>query len=274
MPVMKKYILYFFLFPCTGFAGNDIFSSSASDAAMANASVAKTGLWAALHNQAGLASLKNIAAGVSHESRFLVKELGISGFALSLPTKQSGVFAVSASYYGYTLYNEQKAGLAYAKNFGEKFAAGIQFDYLGISIGEDYGSKNNFTVEAGFIYSFSNRFRIGGHVFNPARAKLADYDDERVPTVINAGVAYLPSEKVLITAEAEKDIDEMEIIKAGLEYHIHKILFLRAGIATDPLLSSFGLGLVLKNVNIDFASTYHQVLGFSPVVSLSYFFDK
>jgi len=64
------------------------------------------------------------------------------------------------------------------------------------------------------------------------------------------------------------------VFKAGIEYKAIKEFYLRAGISTNPALSSFGFGLNLKNLKIDFSANYHQVLGISPQVGLSYVMEK
>ena len=86
------------------------------------------------------------------------------------------------------------------------------------------------------------------------------------------GGSYKFSEKALLSSELEKNVGLTTIFKAGLEYHIVEQVFLRGGIASNPTLSSFGFGFKLKQWQVDVASSYHQVLGFTPQVSLVYDF--
>lgn len=253
-------------------AGDHNSPAGARAAALGNSGVTYKDIWASFHNQAGLAFLKEPVAGISHERRFMFSELSSNSAAFALPTKESGTFALSVSHFGYKLYNEQKVGLAYAKSFGDKVSAGVQFDYLGTSIAEGYGSKSAFTVEAGIQAMLVKNLWLGAHIYNPNKAKLADYNKEKIPSVLSLGLNYSFSDKVNIGVETKKDLDAAAIIKAGIEYHPVKQLYLRGGIATDPLLSSFGFGLVLQNFVIDVAAAYHQNLGFSPNISLAYNF--
>jgi hypothetical protein len=80
-------------------------------------------------------------------------------------------------------------------------------------------------------------------------------------------------ERLLIT-EAEKDIDNPARFKAGVEYKIVDALHLRGGIATNPSQYSLGVGINVKDLKIDLATSYHEVLGVTPAISLSYFFGK
>ncbi len=271
---MQKPIVFLFLCCCiyTANAGDHNPPAGARAAALGNSAVTYKDIWASFHNQAGLAFLKEPVAGISHEQRFMLNELSSNAAAFALPTKELGTFALSVSYFGYKLYNEQKIGLAYAKNFGDKISAGVQFDYLGTSISEGYGSKAAFTVEAGFQALLVKDLWIGVHVYNPTQVKLSDYYNEKIPSLLTLGLNYSFSDKVNISVETEKDLDADAIIRGALEYHPVKQFYLRGGIASDPLLSSFGFGLELQNFVIDLAASYHQDLGFSPVISIAYSF--
>jgi len=96
-----------------------------------------------------------------------------------------------------------------------------------------------------------------------------------VPTLIKAGLAYKASKKAVITLEADQDPDQSIDIKGGVECFIHQSLAIRIGGASNPSLATFGLGFRMENgLTIDVASTYHQILGFSPSFNISYPFGK
>ncbi len=252
------------------FAGNEPSVAGGGAAGIGGAAITYSDVWSSFNNQAGLAQIKKFSAGIFNESSFLLNELSTRGIAIALPTRNSGVFGLSVSYFGYNLYNEKKIGLAYSKSFGEKISAGIQIDYLGTSIAEGYGSKTVFTAEAGFRAELIQGLFFGFHIFNPTRVKLADYDDERIPTVLKAGLGYHFSDKVILSIESEKNIDKANIFKAGVEYHVVKILYLRGGISTNPVKTTFGFGLNFDTFKFDFAATFHEQLGYSPHISLTY----
>lgn len=273
------FLLFVLVFSVFNLHAIDNYPVGARSVGVADASVTFFDLWAAFNNQAGLTQLKSVEAGTYYENKFLLPDLSLKSFAFALPVNKTGVFALSATQFGGVLYNETKAGLAFAKQLGEKFSAGIQLDYLSTHIanGDDgyvYGTNNSVAAEGGFIAEPLTNLTIGLHIFNPTRVKLADYDDERVPTIMRFGGSYKFSEKVLVCSEMEKNVDQQNIFKAGLEYHVVEQIFLRAGMASNPSLSSFGFGIKMKQLQIDIASTYHQALGFSPQLSLVYDFKK
>ena len=254
-------------------SGNENFPIGSRSAAMGNASVSLSEAWSAQHNQAGLGFVRDISTGVYYENRFLLKELSIKGAVLAVPVK-GGTFGLCITNFGYSLYSENKYSLSFAKAFGDKLSAGIAMSCLTTKIAEGYGSKNVFAAELGLQTKPLKDLTIGVHIFNPTRSKLAEYNNERIPTIIRLGVNYNFSDKVLLAVETEKDIAQRSIFRAGIEYKAVKQLYLRSGISTGPTLSSFGFGLNLNNFKIDISANYHQTLGISPQLSLTYTFKK
>ena len=271
---MKNKILFLILgilFSVTGNSANDNYPEGGRSSAMAGASVALIDFWALQNNQAGLAFLDKFSAGVYFENRFLVKELSLNAASVVLPTR-SGVFGLNVSYFGYSKFNDCKVGLAYARSFGDVLAFGLQLDYLRTSIAENYGSKGVVSFELGIMSKITKNLTVGAHVYNPARVKIAEYSDERIPTIIRLGASYKIAGNFILCLEAEKDIDFPAVLKAGFEYKIIEKIFVRCGVASNPSLYSFGFGLNFKKLKIDFSSTIHQVLGYSPQISLIYIF--
>lgn len=255
------------------FAGNEDYPIGARSAAMGNASVSFSDMWSAHHNQAGLGFVRNFSAGVSYENRFMVKEISVRGGVAAIPVK-GGTFGLCITNFGFNLYSENKYSLSFAKAFGQKFSMGIALDYLTTRIAEGYGSKGVPAAELGVIAKPLKGLTIGAHVFNPTRAKINTYNNERLPSIIRLGANYELSEKVMVAIETQKDIQYKAEFKAGLEYKPVKEFYLRLGVSTNPVLSCFGFGINVKSIKIDFSGNYHQTLGFTPQLGLSYTFNK
>lgn len=271
---MKKLLLPVFFISCfinIVDAGNEPQSIGARSNSLGGASITLADPFSLFNNQAAMAFVKDVSFGIYTERRFMLKELSFNAAGIIVPTK-SGVFGLSANYYGFDVYNEKKLGLAYSRLFSEKISAGIQFDYLGTSIAE-YGNSSTFTVEAGLLVKISEKLTTGAHVFNPVRVNTG-FADEKIPTTLKVGLAYSPSDKVMLAAEAKKDIDEPAQFCGGIEYRVVDALHLRAGFETNPSIYSFGLGINVKQLKIDLATTYHPVLGVSPGLSIIYAFAK
>jgi hypothetical protein len=82
--------------------------------------------------------------------------------------------------------------LAFGKNFGEKFSAGVQVNYHYIYIFNEYENRNALTAEGGIQYKPSKTLRIGIHVFNPSRSRLAPMNLDTLITTMRAGISYSP----------------------------------------------------------------------------------
>lgn len=236
---------------------------------MGNSSVAIIDPWAFHHNPGALANVDKMAAGVSYENRFLLKELQSQGLVYVQPIK-TGVISVGAQLYGYSNYRTYRAGLGYSLKLSEKFSGGVQLNYQGIQLNENYGSKSTVTAEIGILASITEDWRVGMSVFNLGRSKLDDYQDDRFTTLMRLGTSYSFSEKVMATAELEKNVDYPLRIKSGLEYQVVDNVYIRGGFATEPIEVSFGLGYKFKAIQLDLGSAYHQQLGWSPHFSLTY----
>ncbi|MDF1672804.1 MAG: hypothetical protein P1U41_04830 [Vicingaceae bacterium] len=226
-------------------------------------------VWSTNNNQAGLGFMTDISGGIFYENRFLLKETSYRAGAFVLPVK-TGAFGLSVASFGYSAYSETKAGVSYGQRFGDNFSLGVQINYLNTKLNQDYGSKNSLTGAIGFIAKLNKEITMGVHIYNPTRSKLAEYDTEKIPTIMKLGLDYRFSKKVMVGVETEKDLNYNAIVKAGIEYHITEIFYLRGGISTSPTLSSFGFGLQMKNFKMDVSSSFHQTLGLTPGISLIY----
>jgi hypothetical protein len=240
-------------------------------AAMGFSSAAVSDFWSINNNQAGMAFYDKTAAGVYYENHYLIKELGSQTGAFTLKTRY-GVLGATVGYMGDASYNTTKAGLAYALKFGNRFAAGIQLDYIGTTLGEEYGKRSNITFDAGIMVRITEQLMFGAHTFNPMHVKLSEYSNESIPATLNAGFAYTFSDKLLLTAEAYKNSDFPMEFRSGAEFKLGRIAYARLGLSTNPARYTFGFGLEMKNLTIDLSSSYHQQLGYSPQFSLQYSF--
>jgi hypothetical protein len=254
-------------------AQHENYSVGASYTGMANSSVMLSSIWSVCHNQAGLANLKGLSAGVYYENRFFVKELSLKSAAIAVPT-HSGNFALSFTYFGFSNYNETKIGLAYARDLGKFLTAGIQLGYVYTHLADIYGTKGAPVAEIGLQSEPLKDLLIGVHLYNPWRAKIADYQDERIPTIFRFGIGYRFASKVTLTSEIEKNLDVTTILKVGMELELVKNLFFRTGIVNHPIMNTFGMGYNFNGLQFDLSFSKHQILGYSTQASLSYTLKK
>lgn len=266
---MKQLFVIFFSFAFyIGFSSN-IQPIGARSAALSHATVASSGVLSSFQNQASLAYLQQFSAGFSVENRFLIPELNIAAFAMSMPT-QLGVISANVQRFGNTLYSESKYGLSYSKLFNDKIAMGLQLSYLETRLADNYGFSGRLLGEFGFRAQMTDDLFIGGHIFNPTRTNVSRGLTEKIPTRFRLGLQYSFSEQLTVFSEIEKSMTEKLAIKAALEYEFLQKFYFRLGLSNRPLQNSFGFGINLGSLRFDLAAQYNALLGFSPQVGLVY----
>ncbi len=251
------------------------FSSSggARSAGMAEASIALAGFWSLQNNQAGLGFEENTSLACSYENRFLLKEIA-NKFAGLIFSTRSGTFGFSYQQYGYRLYSESITGLSFGKKLAENFAAGIRIDYLNCRFAEDYGSKGWISFQAGILYKLNEKLSLGTHLAHPLQQKMGSIPDERLPAELSFGLSYSFSNALVFNLDTRKSSLHPLSFRSGLEYEIRDELFGRIGFNSNPASFAFGCGIGWGRIQIDIASTYQQLLGFSPAVSILYHFKQ
>ncbi len=240
---------------------------------VSNASLTYQDNWAQLNNQAGLSSLEDITVSAGFTNAYFVKELSTNTIALGLPVK-GGVFGLNYTYFGYSKFNQNKIGLAYAMQLGKRISAGMQINYLYTHIEGEYGASGVAYGEIGILSQPIDNLFIAAHISNFWHTKYTDYTDIYIPMIFRIGAGYLLYQKALLSIEFEKDFEQDLIFKSGLEFDLNKQFFFRFGVATNPMVFSFGFGYKIKTFKADIAFSKHPVLGYSPAISLNYAFHK
>jgi len=274
MNTQTKAVLFLFIgfYPAIAYAINHV-PIGAKSKAMAGNSVALTDFWSLYNNAAIMPFSKKNGIGLYYDNRFLLKETSTLCLGGQWHIDKAGAFGFYTSHFGYKNYAEWNIGLAYAKSFADIFSFGLQFDYLLHYFGDKtYGKCHAFTFEIGMYGKISKSLSLGFHVYNPARLKTTTYNQtkEYIPTVFRFGLAYRIAKKCLLSVEVEKDLDYKPLFRIGMEYEIASKLYFRGGFCLPEMEFALGAGLHISMIRIDFASTYHGVLGYSPQISLIY----
>lgn len=236
---------------------------------MSNASVALHDVWSHHNNPGAMAKIDRITAGLAYENRFLFRELQSQGLSIAIPMKV-GVISIGGLTYGYTQFRSTKAGVGYSMPLAERFYAGVQLNYQGIQLSQNYGNANTVTAEAGLFAEVTENWNMGFSVFNLSRTRLSEFQDDRLTTVMRLGTSYTFSKKLLATAEFGKSIEYDLRFKSGVEYQVKDHFYLRGGIATAPVEFSFGTGYDFGAIQMDLGTAFDMILGWSPHFSIAY----
>ncbi len=267
----RGFLIVFLFFGIKTSAQVSLFPQGARAGGMAGIAVTQSDVWSVFNNQAGLGLAPALAVGVSYEQRFLMEELGVSSLAVSFPLLGGG-FGFSLANMGLSYYGENRVGMAYGMRLGKQLAMGIGFNYHLLRFPEHYKNPFALTGEIGVIAKPVENFTLAAHIFNPTFSKLNTDDYNDVPVVFTLGAAYKILSLASVYAEFQEDATAFFQMRFGTEFKIYDLLFIHAGVLSNPFSLHFGAGYESRKLHLDLAFCKHPALGYTPQASLSYVF--
>lgn len=239
-------------------------------AALGFTSITLNDFWSAINNQAGLALINKISVGVFVENKFLLKSLNTKSFAVVKPFSNGGI-AIAITQFGETSYNETMISASYGLKLSKELSVGIQLFRFSINQSEYSNPAEIFSFQGGFIYNRDDRMRIAFHIFNP-KMIIKSKNKMDLPEIVKFGFSYHLSETLQAFIEVQSHSSLGNGLNSGIEYHDPHNLAFRIGYSSINEKLTFGIGLKIKNLTFDIASSMHSILGYSPQLSLTYQF--
>ncbi|GAA4313365.1 hypothetical protein GCM10023143_23600 [Compostibacter hankyongensis] len=225
-------------------------------------------VFAVFHNQASLARIRTFSAGAYASRRFMLRATTGMAFAAALPVS-SGTFAVSASRFGYEVFNHHEASVAYGRHLGRYVDIGMQFDYLSTRI-QEYGSAHAVTAEAGIAVHPASWLQVGLHAFSPAPVHYSKPVNEDIGSRYTLGLGFEPSDKILLALEGSWDTQSGTFLSLSFAYQPAPVLAICSGFTTGTRQNFLGVRLFLKRLRIDMSTGYHPRLGITPALGVVY----
>lgn len=241
----------------------------ARTSALGNTSSIISDEWSLLNNVGGLSKVKEISTAFAVEMKPALPESSRMAAIFSTPLKK-GAMGVGIFKFGDNMYSEQILTAGYSNQLGIA-SLGIKFNYIQYKA-EGFGTKSALSISAGGIAEITPQLSIGAHIQNINQPNLAN--GEKLPTRIAAGLSFKPTEQVLLVTEVEKDLTYDPIVKAGIEYCIHKKVFARTGFNLHPEAAFFGIGFKGWRLKFDYAIQYTNSLNFAHQASACYRIEK
>jgi hypothetical protein len=241
----------------------------ARSSAIGNFSITLSDFWSQFNNQAGLAEIYSFQAGISYQSRFMIKSLAQKTAGFIIPVN-NGSFGINILHWGDKNYNKINIGLAYGRKFGHNLSVGLKFNYYSLNQSQNLGSKGKICFEGGFIYTIDNTIKIGGHFYNPF-LKSTRNNELILPEIYRFGFEYLISKNVKGFFEISNHSEFDTSLHLGTEY-TSNIYSFRIGYSSSPDQLTFGFGIHYKKFQLDMSNSMHSNLGNSPQISLIYVF--
>ena len=220
-----------------------------------------------LSNPAGLAHVTILKLFTGYRNHFNFNGLSSKFFGIIWPTSLFNI-GITIDHLGDDLYNQQNIGLTLANQLGLT-SLGVRVNLTQIQF-SGYGSKKLVEIDFGGIAEITKEFFVGASISNLNQASISKSEKDYRPTIMSVGISYRPTSKAYINLEAVKDVEHVTSYKAGIQYVVHKSLWIGMGIITEPRVNTFGLGFSYRKFEIDYAMLIHPALGNSHLMSVAY----
>lgn len=272
---MKKLIFFILLFLWSENTNAQLASVLPTTVSIANTSVADTENWSAFANPANIGYVDEINFGFQYENRFLLSELSTKSLQFAVPTPLINI-AFSASYFGFSLYNEILLGIGFSRNFSNKFSLGLQLNYLTAYFRTPNHYYGSFFPQFGVTYALSSNFQLGFSAYNPFQSAIkSEYSTKQLPSIFSLGGAYNFSPELKFRFQADKEISSNYRFAGGAEYSMLNFLTVKAGIYHNGyLVPCFGFKSNLGTFSFHLNAELHPLLGLVSLASIQYSFKK
>lgn len=265
-------LLTFCMLASNAYAGNDGFTYGPRALGTGQISVLHSDVWSNFNNVGALGWLKQNSVGVSFENRYNQGAFNQMAFGAALPTKKLGVVGVSASKFGGDIFNQTRAQVGWAKAFGIA-SIGLQAQWYQFNA-VNFPTQSRLLINFGGLAQLTPKIQFGASISNIGQAKASEFQDEKVPTIVKGGISFLPSKKVKLMGEIQKDLDQKAVVKAGIEYELVEKVWLRTGFTSQTLMACGGIGVEWRNLQFNYAFSHHPQLGWSNGIGLNFRFGK
>jgi len=233
---------------------------------LGGSAVSENNVFSVANNMASSTEIQHYQLGIYNQTRFGIKQLNTINSSIVVPSKwvHSGI---SISHFGYEKFNQQKMSFGIAKKLNTNFSIGITLNYVTINIAEQENT-GAFLGSFSSFYKANKKLQFGLLIFNPTQSKYNINSYGNVPTFGRIGLKYLVNKNVYFLAEANKIIGQDLVFRSGINYQLHPKFDLSIGYANNPNYITFGFSAKLKQLDVQFASSYHQILGLTPHLGL------
>lgn len=234
---------------------------------MGSASSTLVDEWSLFNNIGGLGKVKQMSANFAYEAHPALPGANRMAASVLAPTKM-GTVGLGIFRFGDDVYSEHLVSFGLGSSIGNT-SLGAKANYIQYRA-ESFGMNTATSLDFGGITQINSQLSIGAYITNLTQSKLIGTDGERLPTKLVAGFGFSPSNKISICTEIEKDLDYSIAMRAGLEYAIYHKVFFRTGFNMNPNAAYFGLGAQKRNIKIDFAIKFSQLMGAAQQASVIY----
>lgn len=272
---MMKIILLTIILSFSLFVNSQISNIIPSTSSISETSVADSHNWSAFNNPAMLGYIEKSEFGFQFENRYLLSQLSTKSVQVGLHSNLLNV-GVSFSHFGYSLYHEMIVGLGCARNFSNKFAMGVQFNYYTAYFSASNSYHGALLPQIGLSTKFSPDFSMGFNVFNPFQTNIkTEFVVKRIPSIFSLGSEYFFSPEFVWRTQIDKEVNSNYRFATGFEYRMLEFLSVKLGAyGSDYLVPCIGMGFNAGLFLVDLNCELHPLLGLNTMAAVKYQFGK
>jgi len=222
---------------------------------------------APFYNPAGLNLFSATSLSFAQTSLYGESSLKQQNFGFSLPTMKLGSFALNMTSFGSGFYKERETIFTHSFPLTQGGYIGYNLRFLSLDI-EKTSSASSFAFDFGALGLVSTKLAIGFVMKGLNRPQIAGEDIYRE---LSYGISWRPFRGMVSAFEWVMPADRDEnIFHSGIEFTVTPSFCARFGIQTYPIRTSFGFGLMLNFIDIDYAFQTHESLSNQHLFSLAF----
>lgn len=202
-------------------------------------------------------------ASLGYRSGYLLTAMADKSLQLQLPFGKRGTALAAYVHHGDAAWHEQQAVAAYGMWVAEWLHVAVAARWMHRGVDDVHYRSTQWLAPSAVVRASWQ------HSSLTLLAGSRPWDDAH-PWRLHLQASYRPLPRWLAVVELERE--ECTRLRMGVEYGFDASWFLRAGLATQPLLLTFGAGGRWKNYSADLAVGVHSALGITPQTSLSLWF--
>jgi hypothetical protein len=237
---------------------------------VAGTSVSDIRQWSAFHNPAVLSLTSIPMVGLRVENRYVISALNTQSFSVVYPA-DFAVTAVSFSRFGFDVYNETTAGIAFARNFSDKICLGLQFNYLTVYQQSMNTHRGTLFPQAGLTIKLSPKTVFGFQTWNPFAASIKNYTIiKRIPSIFSVGISSSVTNDFSFRLQADAETGSGYRFAAAIQYAFSDQFIVQSGLYShDFLVPCFGFQARLRQFSFDLQAELHPLLGVNTSLGIS-----
>ena len=227
-----------------------------------------------LFNPALIVQQENKSIHLEYFNKYTLKELSTLSASFHFPNDFLST-GVDISVFGFDAYREVMLRGFVGKRLSERWAlgVGVHYSFLQSDLAED--AVKRLSADVGLTFEPVDKLLVGLLIVNLPSVTFGneelDVDDFNY-YLVQVGFQWEIINNLLIVGSVGTDNEHSWIGNIGLEYTAFDSFFIRAGVQTEPLLPSVGVGYNFACFQVDVAAVYHSTLGVSTGVGISFYF--